>query len=183
MNFKNYLLENDLTNYENKIQGILFLQEISINQLNENQLDESIKDWMEKFGLHAHKSGPGLIDYIKQFTKGAGQLILAAIKGDEKKIKELSKSIKKEDLLDFLIKLDTITLHLISGPIHMIDALTGWHIGPAIKKTAEKSKDIIKKIWQAILNIKDNVKKIMGPEHQKTVLFNLQKIEKSLPEK
>jgi DNA recombination-dependent growth factor C len=38
-------------------------------------------------------------------------------------------------------------MHFITGPIHMIDALTGWHVGANIKKDTE---DVITRVKKAI---------------------------------
>ena len=149
--------------------------------MSETAIDESLKDWLSKVGLHAHK-GKGVINYITQFGTLAGKMILAAVKGDSKKVKELANQITKEELIDFLFKLDQVSLHIITGPIHFIDGLLGWHLAANLDHLKKGTQDILSKIWQAIVTIKDHVKQVLSPDHQKTVLVNLQNLEKSIPQ-
>ena len=79
---------------------------------------------------------------------------MKAVKGDEEskiKMKEIAnKEIKKQDVIDFLLRLDTLSMHLLTGPIHMIDALTGWHISPQIDKVV---KDVSHRVNRAITHL------------------------------
>ena len=112
-------------------------------------------------GLHV-KKGKGLIQYFAAFTKGAGAMILAMLKGDTDKVKAISKTVKKQDIIHFLLQLDQATLHLVTGPIHMIDAITGWHIGADLgaltKKSAELALSAIDAITQAFNKILTSLK-------------------------
>jgi hypothetical protein len=123
--------------------------------LNENveYVAEAVNDTLKKFGLHVAK-GKGLISYFAKFATGAGKLIIAALKGDGEAVAEISNSVKKEDVIDFLLKLDQATLHLVTGPIHMIDAITGWHIAANIKHAAETASNIMDKIKKAYVDLK-----------------------------
>jgi len=128
MRFKEYLKET--TETQVKILTLLYLAEndslvesYDIENLSEMQkelLTESIKSWLEKVGLSIEK-GSGLIDYVTQFSIGVGKIILAAIKGDKDEVKKIAKKVTKEKVLDFLLKLDLITLHIVTEPIHIID--------------------------------------------------------------
>jgi len=139
--------------------GLFYLMESSDDVLTEEYISEGIEDLLKKFGLHVSK-GDGLIRYIAKFTKGAGKLLLAALKGDKAKVKELATSISKEELIDFLLKLDTLTLHMFTGPIHIIDAVTGWHIGPNIEHIAKKGADLLGKLKKTYQELKDIAKKV-----------------------
>jgi hypothetical protein len=86
----------------------------------------------------------GLLSYMKDTGIGGSQMLYHAFNAyfnkneDSKlKIKELSQSVKKEHLIDILMKLDVLTLHFITGPLHMIEAVTGWNILSGIKAKIE----------------------------------------------
>lgn len=153
MNFKQYL--NETNDIEIKIQTLIYLTE-NIDNLNEEDLFEGVAGALNRVGLKAHKS-TSIISYIKKFTTGVGKVILYLIKGDAKKAQELIKEVKKEDVLDFLVKLDSGTLHLISGPIHTIDAWTGWHIAPNVNKKIEQAQSTISIIKDALIKVKDGI--------------------------
>ena len=73
---------------------------------------------------------------ILKSGKHIGKVIWYAMKaavGNEEDKQKLIRIIKEtkissSQLIDFLLKLDMLTLHAITGPIHMIDAVTGWHL-------------------------------------------------------
>lgn len=158
--FKNYvddqLIEQNIIEY-------LILSEMTLTEqeeifgdvINEGKLDSLL----HKAGLHIHK-GKGLIQYLMSAGKGIGKMVVAAIKGDKEGVKKIAQSIDKGDVLDFLLKLDTATLHLVTGPLHLIDAVTGWHLWAAVKDKAEGAKNIIDKIKQALVSVKNNVVKV-----------------------
>lgn len=108
-------------------------------------------------GLQAHGSGKGIIQTLMKAGKNVAQLFwyaMKATKGDEQaklKVKEIAnKEITKKDVVDFLLKLDTLSMHLLTGPIHMIDALTGWHIGVQFE---QKTKDIAHRVDRALTHL------------------------------
>jgi len=164
MKFKEFLEEEQTNSTIQALLEMSILMDLS-DSLNESELYESAADkahgMLSVMGLHAHK-GKGLIDYFKAGAIGMGSLMIAAAKGDSEKIKEIAKSIKKTDVVDFLLKMDQATLHAVTGPIHMIDAITGWHIGAAVANHVEKVSDFIvgtitktkEYINKAILNLK-----------------------------
>ncbi|KFZ25653.1 MAG: hypothetical protein KQ78_02146 [Candidatus Izimaplasma bacterium HR2] len=147
---------------------------------------------MKKIGLHTHKSGEGLIAIALKSGKVMSEFVWHALKaavGNEEskvRVKELANTeIKKEDFVNFLLKLDTVTLHMITGPIHMIDAITGWHIGTHIKSKVEdtltKAKNAIKNLIDAAKGTEKSVKKklkslmngivrLFGLEDEKTLI-------------
>ena len=67
---------------------------------------------------------------------------VAIINKDGEAAKNVLKGLKKEDVLDFLLNLDMATLHIVSGPIHTIDAITGWHLWANVKDKAKGAKNI-----------------------------------------
>lgn len=131
------------------------LLELSIlidDKMNEGISDE-IASAAHKAGLHIGKS-KGLFQIARDAGTHIGKAIYYAIKskgGDESskaKLKELlSKKVTKEELIDFFLRLDQVTLHAITGPIHAIDAVMGWHIAADLK---EKGKTVEKRIVDAL---------------------------------
>lgn len=141
-----------------------------IEVLNEGigSLGDMVKGIGNAIGITAHKDTEG----FAQLTMKAGANIVKliwyaakAVKGDAEakaKVKELaSTEIKKEDVLDYLLKLDALSLHMISGPIHMLDALTGWDIMVKMKKHAMTMHD---RAVAAIKNLVDAAKEIEQPD-------------------
>lgn len=189
MSFKEYLkinnLENDKINELNvndKISLILYMVENDLNILNESDIFifEDVNKWLNKVGLKIHKS-KGVIDYLKDFTTGSGKLILAAIKGDSNKVKELLKSINKEDFMDFLLKLDTLTLHIVTGPIHFIDALTGWDIMANLKHISTNASNMLKIFYDGINKVKTSIEKVLGGQRKIRMLKIVNALEYNMP--
>jgi len=148
--FESVLLTEDIK--VSAIHYILFEEAESFEELSESK----IKAAMKKAGIHATKK-KGLLDYIMKAGKHFYKLFKAALKKDKKTVVELlNKEISKEELLDFLLKLDAATLHLISGPIHFIDAVTGWHIAANIESGAESAYNMVKSAYQSLVNAVKN---------------------------
>lgn len=163
--FKQYSAYSEV---QNLVELALFM-EMDPNTLNEETMLNEAFDVMgalEKAGFHV-KKGRGLIQMLSGAGKHMSKILWYAVKsaaGDEDAkpiLKDLLKRrIKKEELLDFLLKLDQLTLHALTGPIHAIDALTGWHIGPNLHKVADLKNDIAKKIKDAVSTIKNVAKEV-----------------------
>ncbi|MCK5538500.1 MAG: hypothetical protein KAI79_16860, partial [Bacteroidales bacterium] len=85
-----------------------------------------------------------------------------------------------EELVDFLYKLDLVTLHLITGPLHFIDGLTGWELIPKFKELKSEAQSAINKIKKAIDNLKTNITNYFNPKLQPIVLNKVVDIEKLL---
>lgn len=160
MSFQAYLTESrELTEMESNIVVLAYLLEEDLNTLNEADselLAEGINDKLGKAGLKLHK-GKGILNYIKDFMSGTGKLFLALFKGDTKKAKEILKSMEKEDILDFLYKLDLGTLHLVTGPLHTIDAWTGWDLSVKMKSHMQKAGNIFDEIKHALGTVKTKI--------------------------
>lgn len=181
--FKNYLLENTRETQEDKIAILLCLSEndlLTEAYLSETVVVEGVKDWLNKMGLKVHK-GDGIINYVKQFSTGAGKMILAAIKGDKEEVKKIAKSLDKAKVMDFILKLDMATMHLITGPIHFVSAVTGWDLESNLQHITKTSKSVIHQVWDALIHVKNNISKVVKGDHREVIFKHIDNIEKSLP--
>lgn len=181
--FKDYVNEAQFNReIETAVYGLIALNEAKYSlfeghENNSEYITEGVDDVLKTFGLGLEKKSQGVIGYVAKFTKGVGKLILAAIKGDRKKMKELLKSISKEEVLDFLLKLDMLTLHYVTGPIHLIDALTGWELWANIENIAKKSEVVINSIKKILNDLKDKIKTFVAPKLQPVVIGKIADIE------
>lgn len=149
-----YIVENDkMLNESYDIENLTEAQEVLIV--------EGVNGWLGKIGMKLHK-GDGIISYIKQFVGGAGKLILAAIKGDKEEVKKIASSLEKAEVVDFLLKLDMVTLHLLSAPIHFIHGITGWDLEADLKHMVKGTKGVIDTVKKAFSTIKNNIKYLFG---------------------
>jgi len=185
MKFKEFLLEEQQDKCAQALIEIAALVEAydTLDALNESvsdeMLEESVKGILHKAGVHVAK-GTGLIEYIFKGAKGLGSLFIAAIKGDTDRVKELARSVKKADVLDFLLKLDQATLHAVTGPIHFIDAVTGYHIGADIASKIEGAGKVIK---GAMDKAKEVIhKSIQNLKIRSKMLNNIDRINKLVPQ-
>ena len=158
-----------INEYKKRIAGFLYIME-NENLLTEDtrMLEEGLEGFLHKFGVHV-KKGDGLIQYLTKATVGTGQILLAAMKGDKKRVKEIASKLDRGTVLDFLLKLDQATLHVVTGPIHMIDAITGWHIGAEVKKKVGNAMHAIEK---AIKELKSHVSKVFNKMPEKIEKVN-----------
>ena len=109
------------------------------------QLSEAydFKALMHKFGIHTQK-GSGVVQIMSKASKNIAALFWYAIKaslGDEgakDKVREIAtKEVTHAQVLDFLLRVDALSMHILTGPIHMIDAVMGWHIGVELHNIAK----------------------------------------------
>lgn len=161
MKFQQFLIQEDI------------IQLLEIGEFTSNTfLNEGIGDWTNKMknilpslGLTIQKTGPGFLGKLANITENLAEFLYWAFRatmGDKaaaERAKEMSKSIKKEDVLDFLFQLDGVVLHFFTGPIKTIDKLTGWKLSPNIKKATDP---IIKKAKNAIDNLETLIKNTSG---------------------
>lgn len=124
---------------------------------------------LPKIGMKLHK-GDGIINYIAKFSSIAGKMMIAAIKRDKATIKELSTKVSRGEFVDFLLKLDTVTMHLVTGPVHMIDAITGWDLMVNIQSAAKKAGTVIDDIVSNINNLKQKIKQVLDDNVAKPFL-------------
>lgn len=111
---------------------------------------------LKKMGLKM-STGKGLVQYLFTINKNILRLIYHGISlGDaaehqreasKKAIKEIMGSVSKEDVVNFLYKLDQLTLGVLTTPLKLIDAVTGWHIAADVSK---KIKPAVERAKQAI---------------------------------
>ena len=142
--------------------------------LNEG-IGDSIKKFLPKLGLHVDV-GPGLIQQVGKASKNVGQLLWYAFKNwatnDKEaleKAKELANTqVTKEDFVKFIFNLDKLTLHLITGPLKIIDGLTGWHIDAAVKSATS---DLVDRAKATINNLKTMAKETTGKIQKSLVSY------------
>ena len=127
MTFKEIVLLESMTSEDVQLQGLLLIASGNLNSssLNESSLKNALQNVIDKSGLKIHKTD-GLLDYFVSFATGAGKMILAAIRNDKEEIKKLSKEFDKAKMIDFLFKMDMVTLHIVTGPLHIIYAYRDW---------------------------------------------------------
>jgi len=150
---------------ENVLVAMMVLEKLDNKKMNEN-LNEGAEEILKKFGIEFEKKSPGVIEYVMKFSKGVGQFIYYAVKKDKGKIKELMDTFKKEDFVDFLLKLDMLTLHMITGPIHLVNAVTGWDLEANIKKIKDKAEDSIEMVKKTLSILKQDIIKFFGANIQ-----------------
>ena len=169
--------------FQNEVQtavlGLALLEELDPNETDEG-INEGINDILGKFGLELEKKSPGVVEYLYKFSKGVGKFIWYAIKKDKKGINQMKKDFSKEELLDFLYKLDLVTMHLITGPLHFIDGMTGWDLGVAIEGMHKEAGKVVDKIKKALSTLKGTVTDYFAPTLQPIVLSKVTDIEKLL---
>ena len=169
--------------YNEAIQNLMITLHLSDSMNESDMFEGKIYDYAEDKVAHVHDvinkfssktgikiaRGNGLVSYIAKFTSGAGKMLMAAIKGDEQKVREIADKMKKADFVDFLLKFDAVTMHLITGPIHIIDAITGWDIMANVTHIAIASKGtiVVKNFKDAIDYLNDKIENFMAPGDEK----------------
>lgn len=165
MKFKNYY--DDRWQLENDIISLL---EVSIilddPMLNENKIISNISNYIKNIGLTIHQK-KGLIHHLKDASSYVSKLIMLAFKNDKEGLKKHIKetNITKADVLDILLKLDVLTLHIVSYPLRVIDAVTGWDIIPTIKSTTlpvvERAKKAIKEMEYILTKLSGEIRDVL----------------------
>jgi hypothetical protein len=160
----------------------LMLYAMDNYNLNEELITEmSVNDFLSKFGLKFHKEGPGLVDYVVDFVKGTGKIFVAALKGDKEEVKRIASGITKERVIDFLLKLDMVTLHILTGPIHAVDAITGWDLWADISKVSKNASNLVHDIWKTIKELKEKIQKAFDNKRKEKLLTQVIKLEQMVP--
>jgi len=191
MEFKNYINENNilqetvdkylaftiLMSEDFGKEGIDSMNESSIEMIAESITDKVSKG-LDKAGLKLHK-GDGIISYVMKFLKGTGKLFYHLFKGDVKKAKEVLRGLSKEEVLDFIYKLDLGTLHLFTGTLHTIDAWTGWDLTANVKSHMAKAQSLAKTFKDAIIKVKDTIVSGFSGKLQKNLLNHANELEKN----
>jgi len=151
-----------------------------LEYLNSNIMDEGITDYFAKQGLKLIQ-GKGLVNYMAQFMTNTGKLILASLKGDTKKMKEILKKVNQSDVLDFLLKLDAVTLGLVSSKIMLIDNITGWGLMDKLKNAVKSAEQKLKDFYKAVGDVKKSIGDVLDGSRQRDMLRIVDKIEKNIP--
>ena len=130
----------------------------SIGKAISKVFDKNVKQGAKKLGVHIGTE-KGLLQYISAIGINSAKILFYAVdyvyngnKEAKGKIIEISKSVKKEHIIDFILKLDVLTLHMLTEPIHVIDALTGMHIGANIESAG---KELTTRAKEAIISIEN----------------------------
>ena len=173
--------EATLDNDKQQILEIAFFMSMNPNQLNEN-IGSSIMRAAKKAGLNIKGSGGrGLISILSKTSKYMGQVMYYAFKahgGDKEarvKLKELlQKRVSREELFDFLLKLDAVTFSAITGPINIIDAIMGWSTVANIRKSAVKVDDRITNAIDSLLSSAED----LPDKIRRRVITNISKLKK-----
>lgn len=178
--FKNFI--NDDSYIEQTLVEMMLIMDTDIKSLNEmfetdnTVLEEGFKDVVKDL-VHI-KKGRGLIQQLKSAGLNLAKLFVALIKNDLEEVKKILKSVKKEDVLTFIMTLDGATLHILSTPIHTLSAITGWKI--EIGKIKQGTIKIVDKIKGAIKTIKQNLNGLIAGKKQKQYFNYLDTIDKSM---
>ena len=184
--YSEFLTEKVITeDMQDKINILMYLSENemineSLDTMNEADVVEGVNDWLGKIGMKLHK-GDGIIDYVKQFTSGTGKLIIAAVKGDKEEVKKIANTLERAKVMDFLLKLDMATMHIVTGPIHFVDAVTGWDLMANLKHAAKGAQDMLKSFYAAIKSVKDSIVKVLKGDRQKKMLKVADNLEYNMP--
>lgn len=179
--FKEYVSSN-LTEDELKILEYALLEEsLFESDLNEgakgflNSLRDKIgviADKLERVGIKFKKEDHGLLGvFIKanvNIVKAITLIIswkranlnnnVQAQQEIKKQWDELRKSLNLKSLTDFLLNLDMVTMHLVTGPLHIFKGLTGIEL-----ELFHQSEEVIDKIKKAIDTIKTKIKQLSLP--------------------
>ena len=172
-------LKNVIDEDKQKLLEIAYFMSLTPDRLNEG-VGDGIMRIAKQAGLHIG-SGRGLIQILAGVGSHISKIIYYAIKantGDMVAREELKTLLKKraskEELVDFFLRLDTLTLHALTGPIHIIDAVAGWHIGANLKDMGKNNdqriKDALHGLGNSIGDLPDKLKR--------KIISNIEKIKK-----
>lgn len=114
-----------------------------------NKQIEKLNPLLNKIGLKLSYKKT-LIHHAIEAGIGVVKILKAAIDGDKNEIIRLAKNVKKEDIANFLLRLDKATLNLIGGSVGRIEAITGWRLiaGSPVKGTV----DLLKRAFKTIID-------------------------------
>jgi hypothetical protein len=174
---------NDVVNeHVYAILEMMILMEMDVDDLNRldeiaviNKNVEKLNPYLNKLGLKlAYKKT--LIQHAIDAGVGVVKMLRAGMAGDKEEVLRLAKSVKKEDIANFLLRLDKATLNVIGGTIGRIEAITGWRLTAApVAKMAANAVDIVKKAFKLI---HDHLPKI--PTYKKGDRKKIKEIEKAI---
>ena len=142
MRLKNFLTDD--TTFEEVLNGVVILEHLQ-RPLNEIAISDdafmALKDFGSKYGIRIEKSR-NIFDYLKSSGKGLSRLVkLTAMYADTdlkdsktrksiaSNIKKEVKKVNKQDIINFFLILDKNTTHITSILRHVLEGLTGIHVG------------------------------------------------------
>ena len=175
MKFTNYIENNS----KEKVAMLLFVMENADHQMNED-LQEGFVDFMKKLGL-PERPNKGIIDYFVGFTSVAGKIILAAINGDDEKIRTLMPKITRQAFVDFLVTLDKVTFGIITSPLEFVSSITGWDLEAQLTKLAKGTVTVVKNIHTSISALHKEITAIFSPRKAERLNGKLNYISKNIP--
>lgn len=181
--FKQYVVEREIE--AQIMESVLALQYVSDygNQLNEESFlsgfSAKVNSVLPKLGLKLHK-GDGIISYIAKFATVGGKMLVAAIKGNKDEVKRLSTTVSRGEFIDFLLKLDTVSLCLIINPITMIDAITGWNLMANLKSGLQKASSVIGDIVDSIKALKTKIVQVLDDGVAKPIITFFDELETTI---
>ena len=141
--------------------------EIVLSEQKAENLKSLIGSISKKLGF-AGSGRKNLISLLSSISQNAALSVANAIQaqagreGAREKLESVLKTSNiKSELIDLVIRADVLTLHMISGPIHIIDAITGFEIADKIREKAEIGSE---KIKDAVEFIQRSSKKLPNPK-------------------
>ena len=150
--------------------------------LSENKLKDikgTLSTLAKKMGI-SNASKKTLLGLLSTVGKKSALSLVYAIQasaGNEDAREKLKRIIKDRniysELTDLVVRLDVLTLHLISGPIHVIDALAGWDIAEKIR---ERALGVTNKLNSAIDTIASSAQKHLNADRSKRVQKKINQI-------
>ena len=191
---KNILDPNKYDSSEDAITILEFMMIVdSGDMLLSEERGESVKALFakvsNKLGFAANNK-KNLIGLLRSIGKTGALSILYAIQAQagsedakEKLAQVLKSSNAKSEILDFVIRADVLTLHLISTPIHMIDAIAGFDIADKIREKAvgggERLKDAVDLIQNSAKNLGNpsTIRKVKKSLNTIKKVFSLKAVE------
>jgi len=153
--FKNYN-KDEINNHIYAVLELMILMEMDEEELYRldeitviNKNVEKLNPYLNKLGLKlAYKKT--LIQHAIDAGVGVIKMLKAGMAGDKEEVLRLAKSVKKEDVANFLLRLDKATINVIGGTIGRIEAITGWRLTASASKVATNAIDMVKKAFKII---------------------------------
>jgi len=185
--FKQYLNEQVLTEEELMIHEINLLQlALALGQYDVIQEDlmtenlwqktkDVITDFASQFDMR-----DSLGKYILKIGNNSGKMLLAAIKGDKERMQELKGRFNREDFFELLYRLDNATLGLLTGPIGLIEEITGIDIKGWLKKQVKSTKKHIQNIISTFDKLKKDVAMVFRPSKHPDVFNAIDDLKKTM---
>ncbi len=189
MSFKTYLQESQylLTEDEKFILEFNLLQiSMALNNydiIQEDLMTENLwqksKDMYTDFSSQFNKKKT-LGHYVMDFTKTAGKILLAGIKNDKERVKELTRRYNREDFFEFLWRLDLNTLGLLTTPLGIIEMVTGWDIKDFLKRKIKSTRKHLMDIVQTFDDLKKDLAMVFKPSKHPDVFNAVDNFKKTI---